>query len=96
MAKYKYRADSYSFSRGITKVEITNETDCFVQEVGLKGRRAKNTDNDAYLDTFEEAKQWLIGQSKKQIKSAEGQIKYYEDKINFEREKIEKFKLMEE
>lgn len=96
MAKYKYKASNNSYNEPITKVEITKETDRFVQEVGKNVKRSKETDCEAYLDTYEEAKQWFIRQSEKQIKSAEGQIKYYEDKIDFERKKIEQFKMMEE
>lgn len=96
MAQYKYKASYYSFKETISKVEITKETDHFVQEVGKNVKRSKETEYEAYLDTYKEAKQWFIDQSKKRIKNLEGQIKYHEDKINFEREKIEKFKMMEE
>lgn len=96
MAKYKYKASYYSFKETISKVEITKETDHFVQEVGKNVKRSKETEYEAYLDTYKEAKQWFIDQSKKRIKNLECQIKYHEDKIDFECKKIEQFKMMEE
>lgn len=48
MAKYKYKASNNSYNEPITKVEITKETDHFVQEVGKNVKRSKETEYEAY------------------------------------------------
>jgi len=54
MIKYK----GVSYSNNIEKIECEKETDKFIYT--KRGREAKNTEWQCYLNTIDEVKQWLI------------------------------------
>ena len=80
---YKYIAGSFP---DIKRVEITRESDSsiWIETHGKERRCAKVTEYSEALDTFEEAKIWLIDREK-------GRITEYETRIAISRSKIGKY-----
>ena len=81
MKKFKVEK-SYN---NIKEVDIIRETDSFVYVTGNRGkeiREAKNTNYDAYCDTFDEAKNCLLKISLGKIKRLEYQLE--KEKETFE------------
>ena len=79
----KYIAGSYP---DIKRIEITRESDAsiWVETHGKERRLAKVTEYSAALDTFDEAKSWLIDREK-------GFIAGYETRIAISLSKIAKY-----
>ena len=64
----KYRVTTYL--NGFHEVNITKETDQFVflpRKLGGETREKKKTEQHAYFDTFDEAKNWLINKHKQAL-----------------------------
>ena len=60
-----------NLSNKVVKVEITNETKCFVTECGSNRRRGKVGEHESYFDTFDDAKDSLIKSAKSKVEAAE-------------------------
>ena len=83
MSMYKYIAGSYP---DIKRIEVTRETDSSIwtKVNGRERRAAKVSEYSMVCDTFEEAKQWLMGKEAEKISN-------YEKRISECRAKIDKF-----
>ena len=79
----KYIAGSYP---DIKRIEITRESDSsiWIETHGKERRRAKVTEYSTVLDTFDQAKSWLIDRE-------EGRMAEYETRIAISRAKIAKY-----
>ena len=83
--KIKYEASN--FSNKITRIEVEKETKSFVW---VKGRQCgKCTEYKTFLDSWDDAKQFLLDRIKGKIHAAQGRLEYAQKELT-EVEALEK------